>query len=81
MLDKDISFRESAPPPLQSRAGEMTSPPPRLSLKGSEEDGHHESVAVFVSKLWDMLGKAEYKHLIAWSKVSRTICTQFKSKV
>ena len=42
-----------------------------LRLKAvAEDNSHHENVAAFVSKLWDMLSKSEYDQLITWSEVS-----------
>lgn len=42
----------------------------KSSLKAPEDN---EQVAIFVTKLWGILGKHEYNHLIAWSEVSAVV--------
>lgn len=42
----------------------------QVSLRGEEEEVQHpEAVATFVTKLWSILAKPEYHHLIGWSPV------------
>ena len=45
----------------------------QLSLEAPEDSVHHESVAIFVTKLWGILSKPDYSHLISWSEVSSSI--------
>lgn len=48
----------------------------QVSLRdmGEEEERHHpESVATFVTKLWSILAKPDYYHLICWSGVSEQV--------
>ena len=40
---------------------------------GEEEERHPESVATFVTKLWSILAKSDYYHLICWSGVSEQV--------
>lgn len=42
----------------------------RLGLVSSEEQPHQDPVAAFISKVWKIVEKPEYNHLIGWSNVS-----------
>lgn len=43
----------------------------QVSIRDSEDfEDHPETVATFVTKLWSILAKPDYYHLISWSAVS-----------
>lgn len=47
-----------------------TGPGQRLSLLAPDGDAHQDTVATFITKLWGIVEKPEYNHLIHWSEVS-----------